>query len=165
MSGSHGKSRASAHVELRVYDVFVIVEGLRVRVPKPLLGFIPFGVSKRFGFYSVIRLAAPESCETALLLDLVRAELAEEFAPISRNPPHEWRIQQINCRQTGAAVPISQQPGCVDRGWGALWYALKDEAAKRDRYELAKTRLWEQDFKAPGGASVPIPVKHVIEVS
>ncbi len=155
-SGPAGQPRPSAHSVLRVYDVFVNVEGLRVRVPKPLLGFIPFGASKRFGFYVVMMLAAPKSSEPALLLSLAKAALAEEFAPISRSSPDEWQIQQVNCREVGAAPPMFQQPGCVDQDWGALWYELGDEAAKRDRFELATTRLWEEGFKVSRSPSLPI---------
>jgi hypothetical protein len=154
-SGPPGQARPCAHSVLRVYEVFANVEGLQVRVPKPLLGFIPFGVSKRFGFYVVMMLAAPESSEPALLLRLAKAALAEEFAPISRSSPDEWRIQQLNCREVGAAPPIFQQPGCVDQDWGAVWYELGDEAAKRDRYELAKTRLWEEGFTVTRSPAVP----------
>jgi len=154
-SGPPGQARPSAHCVLRVYDVFANVEGLRVRVPKPLLGFIPFGVSKRFGLYVVMKLAAPASSEPALLLRLAKAALAEEFASISRSSPHEWRIQQLNCREVGAAPPMFQQPGCIDQDWGALWYELGDEAAKRDRYELAKTRLWEEGFTVTRSPAVP----------
>ncbi len=153
MSVPPGQPRPSAHSVLRAYDVFVSVEGLRVRVPKPLFGFIPFAVSKRFGFYVVMRLAAPESSESALLLSLARAALAEEFAPVSRSSPDEWQLQQINCREVGAAAPMFQQPDCIDQDWGALWYELGDESAKRDRYELAKTRLWDEDFKVPRASS------------
>jgi len=153
VSGSPGQSRSSVHSVLRAYDVFISVEGLRVRVPKPLFGFIPFGVSKRFGFYVVMRLAAPESSEPALLLSLARAALAEEFAPISRSSPDKWQLQQINCRELGAAPPMFQQPVCIDQDWGALWYELGDETAKRARYELAKTRLWDEDFKVPRASS------------
>ena len=153
MSGSPGRPRPSVHPDLRVYDVFISVEGLRVRVPKPLLGFIPFAISKRFGFYVVMKLAAPESSEPALLLSLARAALAGEFAPISRSSPDKWQLQQINCREVGVAAPMFQQPDCIDQDWGALWYELGDEAAKRDRYELAKTRLWDEDFKVPRSSS------------
>ncbi len=161
MSGKIQADRSSsgspcAHSVLRVYDVFVHVEGLRVRVPKPLLGFIPFGVSKRFGLYVVMVLAAPEFSETALLLSLAKAALAREFVPISRNSPDEWHIQQINCREVGAAPPRFQQPDCIDPDWGALWYELGDETAKRDRYELARTRLWEEGFKVPRSPSRPL---------
>jgi len=138
--------RSCVNSKLRVYDVFINVEGLQVRVPKPLLGFIPFGVNKRFGFYVVMMLAAPESSESALLLSLARATLAGEFAPISRSSPDEWQLQQLNCREVGAAPPMFQQPDCINQDWGALWYELGDESAKRDRYELAKTRLWEEGF-------------------
>ena len=142
-----GPPRPSTNSVLRIYHVFVNVEGLRVRVPKPLLGFIPFGVSKRFGLYVVMILAAPESSEPALLLSLARAALAEEFASISRSSPKAWQIQQLNCREIGAVPPTVQQPGCVDPDWGALWYEIGDEAARRDRFELARTRLWEEGFK------------------
>ncbi|MFV1973765.1 MAG: hypothetical protein ACC648_08595 [Thiohalobacterales bacterium] len=104
----------------------------------------------------MMRLAAPESSESALLLSLARAALAEEFAPISRSSPDEWQLQQINCREVGAAAPMFQQPDCIDRDWGALWYELGDESAKRDRYELAKTRLWDEDFKVPRSPALPI---------
>ena len=154
-SGPPGQARPSAHGALRVYEVFVNVEGLRVRVPKPLLGFIPFGVSKRFGLYVVMKLAAPASSEPALLSSLAKAALAEEFAPISRSSPDAWHIRQLNCREVGAAPPMFQQPGCVDQDWGAVWYELGDEVAKRDRYELAKTRLWEEGFTVTRSPSVP----------
>ncbi|GMQ95782.1 MAG: hypothetical protein BMS9Abin14_240 [Gammaproteobacteria bacterium] len=154
-SSPPGQSRPCAHSALRVYDVFANVEGLQIRVPKPLLGFIPFGVSKRFGLYVVMMLAAPASSEAALLLSLAKAALAEEFAPISRSSPDAWRIQQLNCREVGAAPPMFQQPGCVDQDWGALWYELGDEVAKHDRYELAKTRLWDDGFKVTRLPSMP----------
>ena len=95
----------------------------------------------------MIILAAPESSEPALLLKLAKAALAEEFASVSRNSPQQWKIQQLNCREVGAAPPEIQQPGCVDPDWGALWYEVGDEAAQRDRFELARTRLWEEGFK------------------
>jgi len=148
-SSPPGQPVPSTHSVLRVYDIFVNVEGLRVRVPKPLLGFIPFGVSKKFGFYVVMMLAVPESCKSAMMLSLARAALAEEFASISRSSPEEWQLQQINCRDVGAAPPMFQHPDCIDQDWGALWYELGDESAKRDRYELAKTRLWDEGFKVP----------------
>ena len=133
--------------KLRIYDVFVNVEGLRVRVPRPLLGFIPFAVSKHFGLYAVMVIAAPEAGESTLLLDLAKAALADEFAAVSRSSPQEWRIQQLDRRDVGVAPPEIQQPDCIEQDWGALWYEIGDESAKSERYELAKTRLWEEGFK------------------
>ncbi len=154
--GLAGQPRPCTRSELRVYDVFVNVEGLCVRVPKPLLGFIPFAVSKRFGLYVVMVLAAPKSSESALLLSLAKTALAEEFASISRNSPDEWRIRQVDRREVGAAPPTIQQPACIDPDWGALWYELGDESAKSARYELAKTRLWEEGFKVPTSPYMPM---------
>ncbi|MFV2004311.1 MAG: hypothetical protein ACC650_03855 [Gammaproteobacteria bacterium] len=134
---------------LFVYDVFVNVEGLRIKVPKPLLGFIPFSISKRFGLYVVMKLAAPVSSESKLLLRLTKMAIAEEFGAISLSLPDKWQIQQISCRELGEAPSIFQQPACIDQDWGALWYELGDESAKHDRYQLAKKRLWQEDFKVP----------------
>ena len=89
-------------------------------------------------------------------VEITKAALAEEFAPISRNSPDKWQIQQINCREARGMPPMVQQPGCVDPDWGALWYELGDESAKRDRYKLAKTRLWDEDFKVPRLSLTPI---------
>jgi len=133
--------------ELRIYDAFVNVEGLRVRVPKPLLGFIPFTVSKYFGLYAVLVIAAPEASESALLLALAKSALADEFGPVSRSSPQQWRIQQIDRRDVGLAPATIREPGCIEQDWGALWYELGDETAKSERYEMAKTRLWEEGFK------------------
>jgi len=152
-SSSAEQSRPVAQSTLRVYDVFVNVEGLRIRVPKPLFGFIPFSVNKRFGLYVVMILAAPESSDTAFLLSLAQAALAEEFEPVSRNSSKEWQMQQLNCREVGAAPPIYQQPDCINQDWGALWYELGDEPAKLERYELAKTRLWEEGFTVSRASS------------
>jgi len=151
-----GQTRSLHHSVLRVYDVFVNVEGLQIRVPKPLFGFIPFSVNRKFGLYVVMMLAAPESSDSAFLLSLAKAALAEEFAPISRNSVNEWQTQQIDCREVGAAPPIIQQPDCINQEWGALWYELGDESAKLERYELAKTRLWEEGFTVSRSSSVPI---------
>ncbi len=148
-NGPLEQHRTSAHSDLLIYDVFINVEGLRVRVPRPLFGFIPFGVSKQFGFYVVMKFAAPGSSEPGLLLSLARSALASEFAPVSKSSPDEWQLRQINCRELGAAAPMFQQPDCVDQDWGALWYEIGDEAAKQSRYELAKKRLWDEDFKVP----------------
>ncbi|MFV2055059.1 MAG: hypothetical protein ACC707_01275, partial [Thiohalomonadales bacterium] len=65
-----GQPEPATHSELRIYDIFVNVEGLRLRVPRPLFGFIPFSVSKGFGLYAVMILAAPARAESTLLLGL-----------------------------------------------------------------------------------------------
>jgi len=134
---------ASAHHQLRIYQVFVNVEGLEVRIHHSVLGFIPFIKKKEFGFYAVMMLAAPVSSKPPLLLSLAGEALADEFASLSRSAPDTWRIQQVAWRETGAAPPMFQQPGCVDQDWGAAWYELSDEAAKQHRYRLAKARLWK----------------------
>jgi hypothetical protein len=128
---------------LRIYQVFVNVEGLEVRIKRSVFGFIPRNKRKEFGFYAVMMLAAPESSLPPLLLSLAREALADEFAPLSRSKPDEWAIQQVQWRETGAAPPMFQQPGCIDQDWGATWYELGDERAKKQRYRLAKARLWK----------------------
>lgn len=134
---------ASPHHLLRIYQVFVNVEGLEVRIHRSVLGFIPFIKRKEFGFYAVMMLAAPLSSKPPFLLSLARETLAEEFAPLSRSRPDAWSIQQVEWRETGAAPPMFQQPGCIDQEWGAAWYELGDEAAKQHRYRLVKSRLWK----------------------
>lgn len=131
------------HAQLRIYQVFVNVEGLEIRIRKPFLGIIPFAQRKQFGFYAVMMLAAPELSKPPLLLGLAKDALADEFAPLSRRAPEQWHIQQVEWRETGAAPPMFQQPGCIDQDWGAAWYELGDEAAKQHRYRLAKARLWK----------------------
>jgi hypothetical protein len=128
---------------LRLYQVFVNVEGLEVRIQQPLLGFIPRTKKKEFGFYAVMMLAAPESSLPPLLLGMAKETLADEFASLSRSTPEEWIIQQVEWRETGAAPPMFQQPGCVDQDWGATWYELGDKKTKKHRYRLAKARLWK----------------------
>lgn len=137
------KLEASPHHLLRIYQLFVNVEGLKVRIHQPVLGFIPFIKRKEFGFYAVMMLAAPVSSKPPFLLSLVREALAEEFALISSSSPDAWRVQQVEWREAGAAPPMFQQPGCVDQEWGAAWYELGDKAAKQHRYRLAKARLWK----------------------
>ena len=132
-----------AHKLLRIYQLFVNVEGLEVRIHQPVLGFIPFIKRKKFGFYAVMMLAAPTSSKPPFLLSLAREALADEFAPVSRTQPDEWIVQQVEWREVGAAPPMFQQPGCVDQDWGAAWYELGDEGAKRHRYRLARARLWK----------------------
>ncbi|MDT8375897.1 MAG: hypothetical protein RQ867_04050 [Mariprofundaceae bacterium] len=132
-----------AHNLLRIYQLFVNVEGLEVRIHRPVLGFIPFIKKREFGFYAVMMLAAPVASKPPFLLGLAREALAEEFAPISRSAPDDWRVEQVEWREAGAAPPMFRQPGCVDQDWGAAWYELKDQAAKQHRYRLAKARLWK----------------------
>jgi hypothetical protein len=134
---------APAHHLLRIYQLFVNVEGLDVRINRPVFGFIPFIKKKRFGFYAVMMLAAPVSSKPPYLLSLAREALAEEFESISCSTPDSWRVEQVQWREAGAAPPMFQQPGCVDHEWGAAWYELEDEAAKQHRYRLAKARLWK----------------------
>ncbi len=132
-----------AHHRLRLYQVFVNVEGLEVKIKQPLLGFIPRSKKKEFGFYAVMMLAAPEASLPPLLLSLAKEALADEFESLSLSTPEEWIIEQVEWRETGMAPPMFQQPGCVDQDWGAAWYELGDEKAKKHRYRLAKARLWK----------------------
>lgn len=138
------QQHSPAHLGLRIYQVFVNVEGLEVRIKQPVLGFIPRTKKKEFGFYAVMMLAAPESSLPPLLLSLAKAALEDEFASLSRSEPDTWVITQVEWRETGAAPPMFQQPGCIDQDWGAAWYELGDEKAKQHRYRLAKTRLWKR---------------------
>lgn len=156
-----GGPDAYPHARMRIYQVFVNVEGLEVRVRKSVLGFIPLPRRRMFGFYAVMTLAAPESSRPPLLLSLARDALAEEFSAVSRSSPDEWSCQQLEWRETGVAPPMFQQPGCIDRDWGAAWYDMDDDAAKRHRYRLARARLWKgrrakplrhhRDAKVDGG--------------
>ena len=128
---------------LRIYQVFVNVEGLEVNIKRPILGFIPYSRKKEYGFYAVMMLAAPEASLPPLLLSLAKEALAYEFAPVSITTPEQWQIEQVEWRETGAAPPMFQQPGCIDQDWGAAWYELGDDKAKQHRYRLAKARLWK----------------------
>jgi hypothetical protein len=141
--GPAEQQHSHAHHRLRLYQVFVNIEGLEVRIKQPLLGFIPRTKKKEFGFYAVMMLAAPEASLPPLLLSLAKEALADEFESLSRTTPEEWTIEQVEWRETGMAPPMFQQPGCVDQDWGAAWYELGDEKAKKHRYRLAKTRLWK----------------------
>lgn len=132
-----------AHHRLRIYQVFVNVEGLEVNIKQPILGFIPYSRKKEYGFYAVMMLSAPEGSLPPLLLSLAKEALADEFAPLSISTPEQWHIEQVEWRETGAAPPMFQQPGCIDQDWGAAWYELGDDKAKRHRYRLAKARLWK----------------------
>ncbi len=134
---------SSAYQRLRIYQLFLNVEGVNVRINRPVLGFIPFIKRKQFGFYAVMMLAAPESSKPPFLLSLAHEALADEFASICIGSPDSWRVQQIGWREAGAAPPMFQQSGCIDQDWGAAWYELGDETAKQHRYRLAKARLWK----------------------
>jgi hypothetical protein len=141
--GGPEQQHAFAHHRLRLYQVFVNVEGLEVKIKQPLLGFIPRTKKKEYGFYAVMMLAAPEESMPPLLLSLAKEALADEFKSLSLTTPEEWSIEQVEWRETGMAPPMFQQPGCVDEDWGAAWYELRDEEAKKHRYRLAKSRLWK----------------------
>ncbi|MES0371269.1 MAG: hypothetical protein ABUK11_03230 [Mariprofundaceae bacterium] len=142
-SATAEKVEGSSHTLLRIYQLFVNVEGLDVRINQPVFGFIPFVKKKQFGFYAVMMLAAPVSSKPPFLLSLAHEALADEFESISSSSPDAWCVQQVDWREAGAAPPMFQQPGCVDQDWGAAWYELGDEAAKQHRYRLAKARLWK----------------------
>lgn len=129
-----------AHSSLRIFQVFVNVDGLRVRVRR-LLGVIPSW--KRYGFYAVMLIAANAESESPLLLALARDALADEFSPLSCTSLESWSVQMMDWRMVGAAPPLFQRPGCIDDGWAAAWYESADEKAKQHRYRLVKIRLWE----------------------
>jgi hypothetical protein len=68
-----------AHSPLRIFQVFVNVDGLRIR-GRRLLGLIPLPSWKRYGFYAVILIAADEESKPPLLLALARDALVDEFS-------------------------------------------------------------------------------------
>lgn len=127
---------------LRIFQVFVNVEGLRIR-SRRFLGVIPLPSWKRYGFYAVLLIAADAESKPPALLALARDVLADEFSSLSPTAPESWSIQMMDWRMVGAAPPLFQQPGCIDDGWAAAWYESADEKAKQHRYRLAKVRLWE----------------------
>ena len=131
-----------AHSPLRIFQVFVNVDGLRIR-GRRILGLIPLPSWKRYGFYAVILIAADEESKPPLLLALARDALADEFSSLSPTSPESWSVQMMDWRMVGAAPPLFQQPGCVDDDWGAAWYESADEKAKQHRYRLVKIRLWK----------------------
>ena len=129
-----------AHSLLRIFQVFVNVDGLKIRGPR-ILGVIPSW--RRYGFYAVMLIAADEQSKPPALLALARAALTSEFSPLSSTPPELWRVQMVDWRMVGAAPPLFREPGCIDDGWGAAWYEGADQKAKQHRYRLVKTRLWK----------------------
>jgi len=131
-----------AHLQLRIFQVFVNVEGLKIP-GRRILGLITLPTRKRYGFYAVMLVAAGEESKPPLLLSLAKDALVEEFSPLSRIPPEAWHMQMVDWRMVGAAPPMFQDPGCIDSGWGAAWYDMADGAAKQHRYRLAKARLWK----------------------
>lgn len=131
-----------AHSQLRIFQVFVNVDGLRIR-GRWILRYIPLPNWKRYGFYAVLLIAAAEDCKPPLLLALAREALIAEFDSISPTPADSWRMQIMDWRMVGAAPPLFQQPGCIDNDWGAAWYESADDKAKQHRYRLTKLRLWK----------------------
>lgn len=127
---------------LRIFQVFVNVDGLRIR-NRRILGVIPIPSRTRYGFYAVLLIAADEESKPPSLLALARDALVDEFSSVSPTPPESWNVQLMDWRMVGAAPPLFQQPGCIDDGWGAAWYESEDEKAKQHRYRLIKVRLWE----------------------
>lgn len=130
------------HSLLRIFQLFVNVDGLRIR-GRRILGVIPVPSWKRYGFYAVLLVAAAEESKPPLLLALARDALADEFSSVSPTPRESWSVQMMDWRMVGAAPPLFQQPGCIDDGWGAAWYESADQKAKQHRYRLVEIRLWK----------------------
>lgn len=135
-------TNGQVHSQLRIFQVFVEVDGLRIR-GRRTLRFIPLSNWKRYGFYAVLLIAAAEESKPPLLMALAREALIAEFASISPTPTKSWRMRVMDWRLVGAAPPMFQQPGCIDNDWGAAWYESMDEKAKKHRYRLTKLRLWK----------------------
>lgn len=131
-----------AHSRLRIFQVFVEVDGLRIHARR-ILRFIPLPNWKRYGFYAVLLIAADEESKPPLLMALAKEALLAEFAPISPTPTKSWCMRVMDWRMVGAAPPQFQQPGCIDNDWGAAWYESSDDKAKKQRYRLVKLRLWK----------------------
>jgi len=134
-----------AHSRLRLFQVFVNSEGIRVPIRHPLLNFLPwrYRPAKTFGFYAVLMLAANEGTLPPMLLSMAQQVLAEQFGQMSRTEPADWVGKMVQWREVGVAPPMFQQPGCIDDGWGAAWYEFGDEKTKAQRYRLTKLRLWK----------------------
>jgi len=134
-----------AHGLLRIYQVFVNVEGVCAPIRHPLLNIIPWRLrpAKTFGFYAVLMLAAEMDTRPPMLLSMAMAVLADEFSGMSKTPAEHWQSRMEMWREVALAPPMFQQTGCIDDGWGAAWYELGDEKAKRQRYRLSKIRLWK----------------------
>ena len=131
-----------AHAQLRVFQVFVNVEGIRMR-KRGLMRLVSLLSRQWHGFYAVMLVAAEEGSRPPLLLSLVRDVLMEEFAPLSFTPPESWQIKLVDWRMVGMSPPMFQQPGCIDQDWGAAWYDMADDKARQHRYRLTRRRLWE----------------------
>ncbi len=131
-----------AHAQLRVFQVFVNVEGIKMR-KRGVMRFISLLTRKKYGFYSVMLVAAEEDSMPPFLLSLVKGTLMDEFSLLSHTPPESWQIKLVDWRMVGMAPPMFQQHGCVDSNWGAAWYDMADESAKKHRYRLTKLRLWK----------------------
>ncbi|MCF6211801.1 MAG: hypothetical protein L3J88_13080 [Gammaproteobacteria bacterium] len=132
----------NTHTQLRVFQVFVNVEGIKMR-KRGIMRFISLLSRKEYGFYAVMLVAAEEDSMPPFLLSLVNGTLIDEFSLLSHTPPESWQIQLVDWRMVGMAPPMFQQHGCVDSNWGAAWYDMADESAKKHRYRLTKLRLWK----------------------
>lgn len=133
---------AETHPPLRIFQVFVNVDQLRIR-RRCFWGLLSLPTWKHYGFYAVMLIAAYEGSKPQLLLALAREALVDEFSPLSATSPKSWNAQMIEWRMVGAAPPLFQQPGCIDDDWGAAWYESADQKAKEHRYRLVKVRLWQ----------------------
>ena len=143
---------------LRIFQVFVNAEGLRIRGRRWLRWFtLPSW--QRYGFYAVMLVAADAESKPPLLLALARQALIAEFAPISPTPAQSWRTTMMDWRKIGAAPPLIQQPGCIDADWGAAWYRTADDKAKQQRYRLAKLRLWTGQRAKRDRPDTPSPAR------
>ena len=130
------------HALLRIFQVFVNVEGIRMR-KRGFMRLITLLSRRSYGFYAVMLIAAAEDSKPPLLLSLAQDTLMDEFAPLSHNPPETWQIQLVDWRLVGMPPPLFQDFCCVDKDWGAAWYDMADEKARQHRYRLTKLRLWQ----------------------
>jgi len=140
-----GNRQGFAHGSLRIYQVFVNVEGVCAPIRHPLLNVIPWRLrpAKTFGFYAVLMLAAETGTRPPMLLSMAMDVLEDEFSGMSKTPAEQWESSMEQWREVAVAPPMFQQAGCIDDGWGAAWYELGDEKAKSQRYRLTKIRLWK----------------------
>jgi hypothetical protein len=143
------------HAPLRIYQVFVNVEGIKMR-KRGIMRLISLLSRKKHGFYAVMLVAATEDSKPPLLLSLVNGTLMDEFSLLSHTPPESWHIKMVDWRMVGMAPPMFQAPGCIDNDWAAAWYDMADEKAKKHRYRLTKLRLW----KGKRAKSNPPPKGH-----
>jgi len=141
-----------AHRMLRLYQVFVNVEGVQVPIRHPLVNMIPWRwrPTRHFGLYAVLMLASEDGTKPPMLLSMTHDILADTFAQMSKTRPEDWAIKMEQWREVGVAPPMFQQPGCVDDGWGAAWYEMGNDRDKGQRYRLAKVRLWKGRRAKPG---------------